>query len=118
LAFLASPVSRWKEALFIVKPGTLLKWHRQDSRLFWRLKSKAQTRQPGIDPETLALIQAMAVENRPWSAKRIRDELSKLRHKVSKRTATEYMRQARKDLPPWQAKQTWATFIKNHIHDM
>jgi transposase InsO family protein len=118
LVFLASLVSRWKEALIIVKPDTLLKWHRQGFCLFWKQKSRSRTRKPRIDPEALALIQAMAVENRLWGAKRIRDELSKLGHKVSKRTVAKYMRQARKDLPPWQAKQTWSTFIKNHAHEM
>jgi putative transposase len=118
LVFLASLAQRWKEALIIVKPDTLLKWHRQGLRLFWKLKSRARTRKPRIDPEALVLIQAMAVENRLWGAKRIRDELSKLGHTVSKRTVAKYMRQARKDLPPWQAKQTWATFIKNHAHEM
>jgi len=118
LVFLTSLVQRWKEALIIVKPDTLLKWHRQGFRLFWKQKSKSRTRKPRIDPEALALIQAMAVENRLWGAKRIRDELSKLGHKVSKRTVAKYMRQARKDLPPWKAKQTWATFIKNHAHEM
>ena len=100
LVFLASSVSRWKEALIIVKPDTLLKWHRQGLRLFWKLKSKARTRKPRIDPEALVLIQAMAVANRLWGAKRIRDELSKLGHKVSKRTVAKYMRQARKTSLP------------------
>jgi putative transposase len=119
LVFLASLVQRWKEALIIVKPDTLVKWHRQGLRLFWKLKSRSKrTRKPRIDPEALALIQTMAVENRLWGAKRIRDELGKLGHKVSKRTVAKYMRQARKDLPPWKAKQTWATFIKNHAHEM
>jgi transposase InsO family protein len=118
LVLLASLVQRWKEALIIVKPDTLLKWHRQGFRLFWRRKSKVTPRQPRIPEEAIALIQAMAVENRLWGAKRIRDELSKLGHKVSKRTVAKYMRQARKDLPPWQSKQTWATFIKNHAHEM
>ena len=118
LVFLASLVQRWKEALIIVKPDTLLKWHRQGLRLFWKLKSRAKTRKPRIDPEALALIQAMAVANRLWGAKRIRDELSKLGHIVSKRTVAKYVRQARKDLPPWRTKQTWATFIKNHAHEM
>ena len=118
LVLLARLVRGWKEALHIVQPDTLLKWHRQGFRLLWRRKSRATTRQPRIPEEAIALIQAMAVENRLWGAKRIRDEMSKLGHTVSKRTVAKYMRQARKDLPPWRAKQTWATFIKNHAHEM
>jgi hypothetical protein len=53
LVILASLVERWKEALIIVKPDTLLKWQRQGLRLFWKLKSRAKrTRKPRIDPET------------------------------------------------------------------
>ncbi len=118
LVLLSRLVQRWKETLLIVKPDTLLKWHRQGFRLFWRRKSKSTSRKPRIDPEALALIQAMAVDNRLWGAKRIRDELLKLGHKVSKRTVAKYMRQARKGLPPYRSKQTWATFIKNHAHEM
>ena len=60
----------------------------------------------------------MALENRTWGAKRIRDELRKLGHQVSKRTVRKYMKQARRDLPPRQAGQTWATFLKNHASEI
>jgi transposase InsO family protein len=58
------------------------------------------------------------VENRLWGAKRIRDELHKLGHRVNKRTVAKYMRQARKNLPPRSSGQTWATFIKNHAREI
>jgi putative transposase len=60
----------------------------------------------------------MAVENRLWGAKRIRGELKKLGIPVSKRTIQRYMRQARKALPPRTSGQTWATFLKNHGHEI
>jgi len=75
LVLLASWVRRWQEALFLVKPETLKKWHREGFRLYGRRKSKGKPRKPRISPEAIALIQQMAIENRGWGAKRIRDEL-------------------------------------------
>jgi putative transposase len=85
---------------------------------WWRRKSKGQARQPRIAPEAIALIQQMALENRTWGAQRIGDELRKLGHQVSKRTVRKYMKQARRDLPPRQSSQTWATFLKNHASEI
>ncbi len=53
LVVLASRVSFWKQALLIVQPETLLKWHRRGFKLFWRHKSRGQARQPRIDEETI-----------------------------------------------------------------
>jgi transposase InsO family protein len=118
LVLLARLTRGWKEALLIVQPATVVKWHNLGFRLLWRRKSRATTRQPRIPEEAIALIQMMAVENRRWGAKRIRDELRKLGYRISKRTVAKYMRQARKNLPPRSSGQTWATFIHNHAHDM
>lgn len=90
-----------KEALHIVKPDTVTKWHRQGFRLFWRRKSQGQARKPRISPEAIALIKERAIENRLWGSLRIRDELLKLGFKVAKRTVQKYMHQAaRRGLPP------------------
>ena len=118
LVVLARWARRWKDALAIVKPDTLLGWHRQGFRLYWRRKSCTTSRQPRIAQETIELIKQMAVENRLWGAKRIRGELKKLGVQVSKRTIQRYMRQARKALPPRTSGQTWATFLKNHGHEI
>jgi putative transposase len=118
LVLLASRVRGWQDALFVVKPDTLKKWHREGFRLYWRWKSKGKARKPRISPDAIALIHQMAIENRTWGAKRIRDELRKLGHWVSKRTVRKYMKQARRDLPPRQSGQTWSTFLKNHTSEM
>jgi putative transposase len=118
LVVLASKLRGWKDAMHIVKPDTVLKWHGQGFRLFWKRKSQGQPRQPRISPETITLIKAMAVENRLWGAPRIRDELLKLGIKVAKRTVQKYMRQARRGLPPERKSQTWATFLANHAHEI
>src|SRR5713226_9847646 len=75
LVLLARAVRTWKQALFIVQPETLLRWHRQGFRLFWKYKSRAAARKPKISAETVALIKEMARDNRLWGAERIRGEL-------------------------------------------
>ncbi len=118
LVLLASRVRGWKEALLVVKPDTLKKWHREGFRIYWRRKSKGKPHTPRLSPEAIALIRQMAIENRTWGAKRIRDELCKLGYQVSKRTVRKYMQQARRDLPPRQTEQTWAMFLKNHASEI
>jgi len=118
LVLLASKVRGWKDALVVVKPDTLKRWHRKGFRIYWRRKSKGKPRKPRVAPEAIALIHQMAIENRTWGAKRIRDELRKLDHRVSKRTVRKYVKQARRDVPPRQSGQTWATFLKNHAGEM
>ncbi|HML23995.1 MAG TPA: hypothetical protein PKD09_20225 [Aggregatilinea sp.] len=118
LVVLASKLRGWKGALRIVKPDTLLKWHRQGFRLFWKGKLQGQRRKPQLSPETIARIAEMAVENRRWGAPRIRDELLKLGITVAKRTVQKYMRQAQRGLPPEHKRQTWATFLANHVGEI
>ena len=115
---LARKLKGWRDALHIVKPETLLQWHRHGFRLYWRQKTRHKGRKPRLEPETIALIKEMAVENRLWGARRIRDELRKLGIKVSKRTVQKYMRQARRSLPPLNKSQTWATFLANHADEI
>src|SRR5215472_8084537 len=80
LVLLASRVRTWRHALLIVQPETLLRWHRQGFRLFWRRKSRAvaTTATPKVSAETIALIKERAAANRLWGAERIRGELLKL----------------------------------------
>ncbi len=66
LVFLARMVRTWKQALFIVQPETLLRWHRQSFKLLWKYKSRAMSTTPKISAETLALIKEMARDNRLW----------------------------------------------------
>jgi putative transposase len=78
MLLLAKILRTWKQTLLIVQPETLLRWHRELFRLFWKHKSKADSRQPKLSPETIALIKEMARNNRLWGAERIRGELLKL----------------------------------------
>ncbi len=86
LVLLAGRLRTWKSALLIVQPDTLLRWHREGFRLFWKRKSRTNSREPRLPAETIGLIQQMARENRLWGAERIRGELIKLNIRVSKRT--------------------------------
>ena len=90
---------------------TLLRWHQELFRLFWKRKSKASSHKPKVAAETIALIRAMARNNRLWGAERIRGELLKLGIRVCKRTIQKYMRTVRTHQPRGQ---TWATFLRNH----
>jgi transposase InsO family protein len=114
LVVLACAVRHWKQALFIVQPDTLLGWHRQAFRWFWRQRSKAPSRAPKIPAETVDLIQTMALNNRLWGAERIRGELLKLGIRVSKRTIQKYMRKPRAR----PSSQTWSTFLYNHAQEI
>jgi putative transposase len=115
LVFLARLVRAWKQALFIVQPETLLRWHRQGFKLLWKYKSRAISATPKISAETIALIKEMARENRLWGAERIRGELLKLGIRVCKRTIQKYMRGVRS---PRQRGQTWTTFLHSHAKDI
>jgi len=110
---LASRFRTWRQALLIVQPDTLLRWHRQLFRRFWRQKSRAAApaHRPSIAPDTIALIRAMAAVNRLWGVERIRGELLKLDIHVARSTIQKYIRGVR---PPRRSGQAWATFLRNH----
>ena len=71
---LLSRLFAWREALIVVKPDTLIRWHRKGCRVFWRWKSKARGR-PRIPPELQKLIADMAASNVTWGEARIAAEL-------------------------------------------
>jgi putative transposase len=113
LVLLASRVRTWRSALLIAQPDTLLRWHRQLFRGYWRRRTRAAApaHRPPLAPATVALIREMATANRLWGAERIRGELLKLDIRVAKSTIQRYLREAR---PPRPAGQPWPTFLRNH----
>ncbi len=104
-------VTRLASALLLVKPNTLLQWHKHLFKLVWRGKSAIRVGRPALSEETIALIKRMALDNPLWGAERIRGELLKLDIHVCKRTIQKYMRHARTRRP---TSQTWTTFVHNH----
>ena len=117
LVLLASRLRTWRQALLIVQPETVLRWHRRLFRWHWRRKSRttAPAHRPPLPPETIALIREMAANNRLWGAERIRGELLKLDIRVAKSTIQKYLRQVQ---APRRSRQTWATFLRNHASDI
>src|SRR5260221_11114231 len=103
-------VRTWKQALFIVQPDTLLRWHRLGFRLFWRQKSKPKSTQAKVSAETMAVIKEMAKNTRLWGAERIRGGLLKLDSRVCKRTIEKYMRGVR---TPRTTGQSWSACLPN-----
>jgi len=101
----------WRSALAIVQPETVIRWHRQGFKLYWRWKSRAgKPGRPRIEREIRDLIRRMCVENPTWDAPRILSELLLLGYDVAETTVGKYMVRSRK--PP---SQTWRTFLGNHV---
>src|SRR5208283_788501 len=103
----------WRSALVIVKPETVVAWHRRGFRLYWSWKSRHRQGRPSISRELIDLIRKMSLANPRWGAPRIHGELSKLGFVLSEATVAKYMARPRK--PP---SQTWRTFLANHMKDI
>src|SRR5256884_8317357 len=97
----------------LVKPETVIAWHRQGFRLYGRWKSRCGEGRPTVSPEVRNLIRHMSLANPRWGAPRIHGELLKLGIQVSQATVAKYMVRHRK--PP---SQSWRTFLKNHAKDL
>src|SRR5215475_4008884 len=112
--WLARLWSGWRASLVIVQPATVLAWHRQGFRLYWRWKSRsAPLGRPPIDAEIRDLIRRMAGDNPIWGRRRIHAELTLLGYKVAALTVAKYM--GRTSPPP---SPTWRAFLATHLHDM
>jgi len=105
-------LDNWRQVITIVKPETVISWHRKGFKLFWRWKSRNKLGRPGIDSEIRKLIGDMSIANNLWGAPRIHGELLKLGFEVSQATVRRYMKKHIK--PP---SQTWRTFLTNHMHN-
>ncbi|WNJ99921.1 integrase core domain-containing protein [Thalassospiraceae bacterium LMO-JJ14] len=95
--------------MLIVKPDTVIRWHRAGFRLFWKMKSSRVVGRPKVPAEIRNLIQEMSIDNLLWGAPRIHGELLKLGIDVSQSTVAKYMMKRR--CPPSQG---WRTFPRNH----
>ncbi len=102
----------WQRALSIVKPETVIGWHRLGFRLFWRWKSRVRYGRPSLDRELVSLIHHMWSSNPTWGSKRIQAELAKLGIAVSDSTIRKYRPRRQR------ANQTWKTFLHNHAKDL
>jgi hypothetical protein len=96
-------------ALAIVRPETVIRWHRAGLRSYWRWKSKHRCGRPAVTAEIRQLIRQMSVANPLWGAPRIHGELLKLGIDVGQTSVAKYM--VRRGVPPSQG---WRTFLRNH----
>jgi putative transposase len=104
----------WRSALVVVKPDTLIRWHRKGFRLFWRWKSKPRGR-PKFPAKLREFIREMAAANPNWGVARIADELLlKLGIRVSPRTVGKYLFNGSRPGRAPDPKQRWMTFVRNH----
>jgi transposase InsO family protein len=97
------------KAIIIIRPQTVVRWHRTGFRWYWRWKSRCRGGRPQIDTELRALIRQMSLENPLWGAPRIHGELLKLGFEVAQSSVAKYMVKRRG--PPSQG---WRTFLRNH----
>ena len=108
--WLARLWKNWRSCLMIVQPDTVIRWHRQGFRLFWRWRStRRKAGRPPLDKQIRDLIGQMSRENPTWGAPRIQAELKLVGYAVAEQTVARYM--VRSNKPP---SQTWRTFLKNH----
>jgi len=98
---------RCLEAMVLVKPATVIQWHRRGFRLFWRWRSRSG--RPSVEREIRDLIRQMSSANPLWGAPRIHGELLKLGIEISQATVAKYMVR-RRGTPS----QNWRTFLRNH----
>ncbi len=104
----------WRSALAIVKPETVVAWHRAGFRLFWTWKvRRGQPGRPVISRAVRDLIRKMCRQNPGWGAPRIHGELLKLGIDIGESSVSKYMVRCRK--PP---SQTWCTFLENHAEQL
>src|SRR5881392_204971 len=97
-------------AIAIVRPETIVRWHRAGFRAYWRWRSRNRVGRPKVSIELRTLIGEMSCANRLWGAPRIHGELLKLGFEVAQSTVARYM--CRRFGPPSQG---WRTFLSNHV---
>src|SRR5262249_58736970 len=100
----------WRRHLVVVRPGTVVRWHRRGWRLFWRWRSRVHLGRPRLSAEVRELIATIARDNPRWGSERIRGELLKLGLAVSKRSVQRYRGRG----PAGPQSQSWRTFLRNH----
>jgi transposase InsO family protein len=101
------------KSIAIVRPETLMRWHRAGFRRYWRRTSRSLGGRPQIDADLRALIQRISLDNPLWGAPRIHGELLKLGFEVAQSSVAKYM--AKRCGPPSQG---WRTFLCNHAPDI
>jgi transposase InsO family protein len=111
--WLARSWSGWRDTLIVVKPATVVRWHRQGFKYYWAWKSRHKGGRPAVAPEVRNLIRRMSRANPLWGAPRIHGELLKLGIDLSQTTVAKYMIRHRKPPSP-----SWRAFLDNHLKSL
>jgi hypothetical protein len=101
------------EAITIIRPETLVRWHRAGFRGYWRWKSRSLGGRPQVDADLRALIRRMSADNPLWGSPRVHGELLKLGFEIAQSSVAKYM--VKRSWPPSQG---WRTFLSNHSPDI
>jgi putative transposase len=104
----------WKETLLIIKPETVVRWHQQGFKVYWRWKNRSALGRPRIPQEQIDLIKQIAGDKPLWGAPRIHGEILKLGLDIAEATVQRYL--PRK--PKRTTGQAWKTFLKNHSSEI
>jgi hypothetical protein len=112
--FVGIRIYRWFPTLLgaiaIVRPETIIRWHRAGFRAYWRWRSRNRVGRPRVSAELRKLIGEMSRANRLWGAPHIHGELLKLGFTIAQSTVARYMYRG-----PWPPTQGWRTFLTNHV---
>ncbi len=111
--WLARSWDGWRKSLLVVKPATVVRWHRQGFKYYWAWKSRHKGGRPAVAPEVRDLIRRMSRAHTLWGAPRIHGELLKLGIDLAQTTVAKYM--ARHWKPP---SPSWRAFLDNHLKDL
>jgi transposase InsO family protein len=111
--WLARTWNGWRDTLVLVRPETVIRWHRKGFKYYWTWKSRRKGGRPAVSREVRDLIRRMSRANPLWGAPRIHGELLKLGIDVSQPTVAKYMLRHRKPPSP-----TWRAFLNNHVKDL
>ena len=113
--FLSKFFHGWKNVLVIVKPETVVKWHKSAFKFYWKRKSKRG--RPKISLSTIALIKRIHKENPTLSPEKIHEQLLNLNiiDTPAPNTIAKYIKSSNKPSPTEAQKQSWKTFLKNHV---
>jgi transposase InsO family protein len=101
------------KTITIMRPETLVRWHRAGFRRYWRWKSRSLGGRPQVDADLRTLIRQMSIDNPLWGAPRIHGELLKLGFEVAQSSVAKYMVKR-----PRRPSQAWRTFLRNHAPDI
>ena len=96
--FLRRFVRGWRDMLYVVQPETVIRWHRNGFRYYWKKRSNATPGRPPIGRDVIALIKRLSTENPLWGAPRVQSELRLLGHRVGETTVAKNMVRV---MPEW-----------------